>query len=567
MLTNSAPSLSPVHPNHPNPALPTQSSLNLEGILRQSCEIYRSICEFAPIGIALACVKTHRIVRTNPIYHQILGYSPEEIENFTFLNLTHPDDVEVELQKFGQLLDNEVSRFQIEKRFKAKSGHWIWVNMTAALIRDDAGVPLYSLAMIEDISDRKQALEALQRSEAKNRAILEALPDMIFHYDYNGVYLDYIPTKRLQPYTSPKQFLGKSIREVLPQPVAETLQTAISQAILTNQTQVCEYDLTLHGIRHHYEARVVACNSTETIAIVRDITNYKNAQTALRSSQSQIENHDQQLQSLTRQLHHTRTQLKQTEPLVQLGTLITEVAQEFQEILFQLRTQIGTIDEDFHKVLSLLCLYEQYYPHTVDEIEYERLLVDPQALITKIPHFVRRTHDQLEQANDFALFLQTLARGPISAPRRIDIQRCLNHLIHRFRYRLQAHRVSEIVLQHDGPQHIECYPEQLYQALLHLFHHTVERLAFSLQRHPRLLIQTRPLPGNQTQITLQSYPSSDRSPSSTTPVSSEPIEQSAASTGLLLGRYIIESIHHGKLDCSSPLQPAVQIKVQLPVTL
>ncbi|MDX2242252.1 MAG: PAS domain S-box protein [Leptolyngbyaceae cyanobacterium bins.302] len=566
MLTNSAPPSTPIHPYHPNPILPIQSSLNLEGILRQSCEIFRSICEFAPIGIALACVKTHRIIRTNPAYHHILGYSPDDIENFTFLNITHPDDIEADLQKFRQLLNNEISRFQIEKRLKAKNGDWVWVHMTATLIRDDAGVPLYSLAMIEDISDRKQALEALQRSEAKNRAILEALPDMIFHYDHNGVYLDYVPAKHLQPYTSPKQFLGKSIREVLPQPVAETLQAAISQAILTNQTQICKYNLSLHGICHYYEARVVACNSTETLAIVRNTTNYKNAQAALRSSRSQVETHDQQLQSLTRQLYHTRTQLKQAEPLVRLGTLITEVAKEFQETVFQLRTQIGTIDEDFHKVLSLLCLYEQYYPRTVEEIEHERSIVDPQALITEIPHRIRHTHNRLEQANDFALFLQTLARIPASPPRRIDIYRCLNQLIHRFCSRLETYHSSEIVLKHDGPQHIQCYPEQLYQALLHLFHHMVERLAFSLQRHSYLLIQTRTLPNNQIQIILQSHPSSVHSSHSTKTAFPSPIDQKASSACLLLSRYIIESIHHGRLNYTSSLQPTVRLEVQLPIT-
>ncbi|MEX0268191.1 PAS domain S-box protein [Leptolyngbyaceae cyanobacterium UHCC 1019] len=141
--------------------------------LRQSEEQFRAFFENSPIAIGLATLDDHRMVRSNAKYQELLGYSDPELCQMTFMDLTHPDDINADLMLFSQLLEGSISRFQMEKRYRCKNGDFIWVDLTVALVYDTQGKPLYSLCMPQDITeakrldgDRRQTEEALRRSQA-----------------------------------------------------------------------------------------------------------------------------------------------------------------------------------------------------------------------------------------------------------------------------------------------------------------------------------------------------------------------------------------------------------------
>ncbi len=139
-----------------------------------------------------------------------------------------------------------------------------------------------------EIAERKRAEETLRRSEARNRALLNAVPDMIFQIDKAGVFLDFKKAKDFDPVLPPEQFLGKSVLEVLPEGLARQIMHYIERALEGGETQVFEYQLAVNGEMRDYEGRIVRSGEDECLAIVRDITERKRSEEALRLTQFSV---------------------------------------------------------------------------------------------------------------------------------------------------------------------------------------------------------------------------------------------------------------------------------------
>ncbi|MGD9857755.1 MAG: PAS domain S-box protein, partial [Planctomycetaceae bacterium] len=123
------------------------------------------IFEVGQIGIALVG-SDFRTIKTNPALSRILGYTADELRVLKFPDVTHPDDVDTDVGLAEALFDGDIPFYQIEKRFIRKDGEQVWASLTVSLIRDGDDQPLYALGMVEDITERKLAQDALERSEA-----------------------------------------------------------------------------------------------------------------------------------------------------------------------------------------------------------------------------------------------------------------------------------------------------------------------------------------------------------------------------------------------------------------
>lgn len=100
--------------------------------------------------------------------------------------------------------------------------------------------------------------------------LLAAVPDMLFRLDRDGRFLDYKPAQGLEPYVPQSEFMGRTVREVLPAAVAETCMGAIAEALRVGLSEPFEYDLNLDDGVHRYEARVVSLTESEVLVVVRD---------------------------------------------------------------------------------------------------------------------------------------------------------------------------------------------------------------------------------------------------------------------------------------------------------
>jgi diguanylate cyclase (GGDEF)-like protein/PAS domain S-box-containing protein len=128
--------------------------------LRDAEERFRNAFDQAPIGKALVS-PDGRFTRVNSALCGILGYSEERLLETTFQTLTHPDDLEVDLDHMQRVLAGQSESYAMEKRYRHAGGHYIWALLSVSLVRDEAGVPLYFVSQIQDISEQKLSAERL----------------------------------------------------------------------------------------------------------------------------------------------------------------------------------------------------------------------------------------------------------------------------------------------------------------------------------------------------------------------------------------------------------------------
>jgi PAS domain S-box-containing protein len=139
--------------------------------LRESEERFRKLFVEAPMGIALIDSLTGRICEVNPMFARIAGRTMEEMTDVDWMSITHPDDVQEDLENMALLNAGKISGFHMEKRYLHHDGAAVWIGMTIAPIYvEDEAHPRH-LCMIEDITGRKRAADALLET---NRRLEEA---------------------------------------------------------------------------------------------------------------------------------------------------------------------------------------------------------------------------------------------------------------------------------------------------------------------------------------------------------------------------------------------------------
>lgn len=154
------------------PAIMAQEFNTMLDTLRQrdtdlsaSEERFRAIFNQAPLGIALIDSMTGRIYKTNPRFAEIAGRTCEEMTALDWMTITHPDDVQENLDNVARMNAGKIPGFHINKRYIRPDGTWVWISLTDAPLKGQNAGPHYHLCMIEDISERKRAEQALRRSE------------------------------------------------------------------------------------------------------------------------------------------------------------------------------------------------------------------------------------------------------------------------------------------------------------------------------------------------------------------------------------------------------------------
>lgn len=126
-----------------------------EAALRDSEQRLTATYEHAFVGIAEVDT-VGRFLRVNEELSRMTGYAREELLGATFSDLTHPEERHADLERFQKQLAGEIGSYTLEKRYIHKAGHTLWVELSASMVHDAAGRPLYGVRVVRDISDRKR---------------------------------------------------------------------------------------------------------------------------------------------------------------------------------------------------------------------------------------------------------------------------------------------------------------------------------------------------------------------------------------------------------------------------
>jgi formate hydrogenlyase transcriptional activator len=128
-------------------------------------ERFKLTFEQAAVGVAHVSLDG-RFLRVNEKFCDIIGYTKEEMSSRTFQEITHPDDLDADLEYVQQVLSGEIETYSMEKRYFRKDKTIVWINLTVSLVREDAEDPRYFIAIIQDITERKDAEDKLKISQA-----------------------------------------------------------------------------------------------------------------------------------------------------------------------------------------------------------------------------------------------------------------------------------------------------------------------------------------------------------------------------------------------------------------
>ena len=197
----------------PTSGTPDTDSLPEVDLSRERTEAlrWRSVFENSAIGVAVADLNG-RVLATNANYQKMLGYTESEFQGLSFLEITHEDYREANWALVKELLEGKRDQFQIEKPYRHKDGSLVWVRNNVSLVRDPESTSPFLLALSEDITERKQAEEALQQSEERARLVLNSAAEGIFGCDSHGTCLFCnTAAARILGYDSPEQLLGQNM--------------------------------------------------------------------------------------------------------------------------------------------------------------------------------------------------------------------------------------------------------------------------------------------------------------------------------------------------------------------
>ena len=256
--------------------------------LQRSEEKYRELFENAN-DIVYTHDLTGQFTSANRKAEVITGFSQAEIKTLNILTLVHPDDISLSKAMTQKKLE-DASVTTYELRVIAKNGRIIPLEVSTRLIYND-GQPIGVQGIARDITERKKAEEALRQSEMTNRALLEAIPDLLLRMDSNG---------RLLDIRGPHEALsatGLAALEHTPLPDLDLTQQSstfpeiknILQAFHklqeTHEPQIIEYHHSTGANIRTFEARFLVGQNTELLIIIRDVTERKQAQEAMHERQ------------------------------------------------------------------------------------------------------------------------------------------------------------------------------------------------------------------------------------------------------------------------------------------
>jgi PAS domain S-box-containing protein len=240
--------------------------------LRESEERFRKVFQSSPVAISITTLEEGRLLDANYAYWDLTGHVAEQALGRDARELKLWEDIRARAE-FVEDLKRKGSLFNPDDHFYHTDGTLKYVISFHESIR--IGQEDCVLSMFYDMSAQKQTMQALQQSEARTRALVDAFPDMIMELSLEGIIINVVPPKGLERPMPTDRFLGKRIEEIFEPAIVAQIFQAVQSIVEGEPIAIFEFEIMMGNRPHMMEARLTGSASDTVLAMIRDFTQRK----------------------------------------------------------------------------------------------------------------------------------------------------------------------------------------------------------------------------------------------------------------------------------------------------
>ncbi len=565
--------------------------------LQQSEVKFRSLVENAN-AIIYRLTPEGAFLYVSPNWTDILGHEVKEVEGKIFTPFIHPDDLAIYLGSLARTIETGEKQSGIEYRVRHKDGTWRWHASNLAVLKDASGRILSVDGIARDISDRKQAEEALRESEERFRNLVESTNDWIWEIDENAIYTYVSPQIRDILGYEVEEVLGKTPFDFMPAEEAYRITEITSDRIALRLPLTNLEKTNLHKDEHPVVLETSgvpffdkAGNFKGYRGIDRDITKRKQIEEAIRQSKAQLKQKATELEQALRQLKNTQAQLIQTEKMSSLGELVGGVAHEINNPVNFIYGNINYARNYMADLLKLIELYQTTYPQQSPDIEAEIQAIDLDFIREDFPRLLDSMEVGARRIREIVESLRNFSRLDEATVKKVDIHQGIDSTLMLLQSRLTEDLIPaaiQVIKEYGNLPLVECYPGHLNQVFMNLLTNAIdaleplklERLKVEGLEQSSNLQPAIPCIRISTETSQESTPNpqvviriADNGIGMTEEVRSRAFDPffttkpvgEGTGLGLAISYQIVVELHKGQLYCTSSPGEGTEFVIQIPL--
>ncbi|MGA9380047.1 MAG: PAS domain S-box protein, partial [Phormidium sp.] len=240
---------------------------------------YYTLTKTSPVGIFRIDIQGNCLY-ANQKWCEIAGISLKEALDKDWITTIYSDDRERVFQQFN-LAKRKNTSFKLEFRLQQSNSKIIWVLGQIVAEKDSDGKILGYVGTLTDINENKQIEAELRHREAKIKALLDAIPDLVICLNKDGILLEHQTGKNSSIPLLSNMKIGSSIYKILPGELGQKFRTNIERTLAKKEMQTWEYKISINGNWRFRECRMIQSSESEVIAIIRDITEKNKSESSL----------------------------------------------------------------------------------------------------------------------------------------------------------------------------------------------------------------------------------------------------------------------------------------------